>query len=107
MRDNKEGVGEGTTLHVCRKYYGTFMHCKRRRREDQSETRNMVHMASIRRSGMDSYRLAGQDVLDVADCARSFNRRPGKDAETLLRRVQHLLDVGQDARDIGGDERVL
>lgn len=52
MRDNKEGVGEGTTLHVCRKYYGTFMHCKRRRREDQSETRNMVHMASIRRSGM-------------------------------------------------------
>ena len=62
---------------------------------------------SIRRSKGYSYRLAGKNVLDLADRARSLDRRAREDGEARLRRVQHLLDVRQDARDVWGDKGVL
>ena len=47
-------------------------------------------------------------VLDVGDSTSGIKERAtGEDRDALLRCVQHLLDTGHHARDIGRDERIL
>ena len=54
------------------------------------------------------HRLPGEDVLDVRNCPGGIHERATwEDRETLLGGVQHLLDVGQHPRDIGGDQWML
>ena len=53
------------------------------------------------------HRLAVQNLLDVVDRARRLNRRTREDRESLLGRVQHLLDVGHDASDVRGNKGVV
>ena len=54
-----------------------------------------------------SHRLAIEDLLDIANVAGRLHWSAREYRESLLRRVQHLLDVRQDARNVWGDKGIL